>query len=121
MTLFLSMNSSNIDLIDYLINSLSYVSYNNSSVTKTLTLSTNETPICLGTIVVNNNTTYSKQENQCYQCGIVTDTDLINTLNFLSNYAITIGVINIIIDGDNYQCNSYISISGKPYYILIST
>jgi hypothetical protein len=115
------MNSSNIDLIDYLINSLSYVSYSNSSVTKTLTLSTNGNGSnCLGTIVVNN-TTYSKQENQCYSCGIVTDTDLINTLNFLSNYAITIGVINIIIDGDNYQCNSYLTISGKPYYILIST
>ncbi len=66
-TIYISNNSSNIDLIDYFLNSISYVS--SSNVTKSLIFSKiNNTENVLGTVVVDNKTTYTKSENLCHSC-----------------------------------------------------
>ena len=115
-TIYISNNSSNIDLIDYFLNSISYVT--SSNITKSLTLKTiNNEENCLGQIIVDNKTTYTKSENQCYTCATITDQTLINTLNIFSSNAIPMSTINISINGTTYYCNSSISISNKNYYI----
>ena len=118
-TIYISNNSSNIDLIDYFLNSISYVS--SSNVTKSLIFSkNNNTENVLGTVVVDNKTTYVKSENLCYSCCIITDQTLIDTLNIFSSDVVAMSNIYVSFEGIgvNYYCNSFISISNKNYYIL---
>ena len=116
-TKYISNNSSNIDLIDYFLHSISYVS--SSNITKSLTFTKiNNEDNCLGQIIIDDKTTYTKSENLCYTCCIITDQSLIDILNIFSSNAIPMSNIYVSIEGVNYYCNSFISISNKNYYIL---
>jgi len=118
--LLLSLNINNIDLVDYFINNVSNNLFiNNGIITRTLTLTTtNGIDTCLGTVIFNN-VTYSKLENQSFTNALVSDTTFITNLSFfLSTFSIPLLSTTIIINGTNYICKSYITISGKPYYVL---
>ena len=116
-TIYISNNSSNIDLIDYFLNSISYVS--SSNITKSLILKTiDNQENCVGKVIIDDKTIYTKSENQCYTCATITDENIVNTLNIFSSNAIPMSNINISINETSYYCNSFISISNKNYYIL---
>ena len=118
--IYLTINSCNIDLLDYFITSLSYPATINTSIVRTMTLNKIDgIDTCLGSVLIGNITEYIKKENQCFECSIVTHETLINHLNYFNSNSISIPTTNIIIENESYQCNSYLSINGRPYYILI--
>jgi hypothetical protein len=50
---------------------------------------------------------------------IVTDQTFINNLTYFINmFSVYIDLTTVNIEGTSYVCNSYISLSGKKYYIL---
>ena len=111
--IYLTFNSSNLDLIDTYINSISFPYYTTDSISKSLELKTvDNVEICTGTII-SNNTRYMKQKNEYYSCAIVTDLSQISTLDYLNIYKNDIPQINIIIDNTSYSCSSFISISSN--------
>ena len=117
--IYLTINSCNIDLLDYFITSLSYPEVI-TTIVRTLSLKKIDgVDTCLGSVLIGNTTEYIKKENQCFECSIVTDETLINHLDYFNASAITIPTTNIISENESYQCNSYLSINGRPYYILI--
>jgi hypothetical protein len=119
--IFLTTNSSNIDLIDYFLNSISYVLPSDGIVYRKLALtSMNDTELCYGSVTVGN-TIYTKQESQCFSCAIVNvsvDPVLISYLEYLIPKALATSATTVFINGTSYNCNTLITISGKPYYIL---
>jgi hypothetical protein len=116
--IFLTTNSSNIDLIDYFLNSISYVLPSDGIVYRKLALtSMNDTELCYGSVTVGN-TIYTKQESQCFECAIVSDSTLITHLEYLVSKALATSATTVFINGTSYNCNTLITVSGKPYYIL---
>jgi hypothetical protein len=120
-SLLLTNNINNIDLIDYFVNNVTMPmpTFPDQQISRTLELySDNSLDKCKG-IVVRDNTTYTKEETRDYKSAIVTDQTFINNLTYFINmFSVYIQLTNVNIEGTNYVCNSYISLSGKKYYIL---
>ncbi len=126
-TILLTNNNTNINLIQYFIESLTTLQILTQSykVSRTLELYTNDNiEICKGTVKLNNihivhNPIFEKIENINYSTAIITDPDFINNmLYFINNFSKTILDTIIIINDVKYSCNKYIELGGKNYYIL---
>jgi hypothetical protein len=122
-SLLLTNNINNIDLIDYFVNNVTMPmpTFPDQQISRTLELySDNSLDKCKG-IVVRDNTTYTKEETRDYKSAIVTDQTFINNLTYFINmFSVYIDLTTVNIEGTNYVCTSYISLSGKKYYILTS-
>jgi hypothetical protein len=120
-SLLLTNNINNIDLIDYFVNNVTmpYPTFPDQQVSRTLNLFTeNGFDKCKG-VVVRNETTFTKEETRDYKSAMVTDQTFINNLTYFINmFSVYIDLTTVNIEGTNYVCNSYISLSGKKYYIL---
>jgi hypothetical protein len=121
--LLLTNNINNYDLIDYFVNNVTmpFGIRPDETVDRTLILSTVDgLEKCKG-VVVREGVTYTKEETRNYTSALVSDQTFISNLTYFINmFRIDIPLTTVSVDGTNYQCNSYISLSGKPYYILTS-
>jgi len=121
--LLLTNNINNYDLIDYFVNNVTmpFGIRPDETVDRTLILSTVDgLEKCKG-VVVREGVTYTKEETRNYTSSLVSDQTFITNLTYFINmFRIDIPLTTVSVDGTNYQCNSYISLSGKPYYILTS-
>jgi hypothetical protein len=120
-SLLLTNNINNIDLIDYFVNNVTMPmpTFPGQQVDRTLLLyKDNQFDKCKG-VVVREGTTYTKEETREYASAIVTDQTFINNLTYFINmFSVYIDLTTVNIEGTSYVCNSYISLSGKKYYIL---
>jgi hypothetical protein len=126
-TILLTNNSDNYNLIQYFIESLTTLQILTQSykVSRTLELFTiDNIEISKGTVKLNNihfvhNPIFEKVENINYSTAIITDTDFINNiLYFANNFSKSILESIIIINGQQYNCNKFVELGSKNYYIL---
>ena len=121
--LLLTNNINNYDLIDYFVNNATMPLGIRPAeiVDRTLILSTVDgLEKCKG-VVITEGVTYTKEETRNYTSALVSDQTFISNLSYFINmFRIDIPLTTVSVDGTNYQCNSYISLSGKLYYILTS-
>jgi hypothetical protein len=121
--LLLTNNINNYDLIDYFVNNATMPLgiRPDEIVDRTLILSTVDgLEKCKG-VVITEGVTYTKEETRNYTSALVSDQTFITNLTYFINmFRIDIPLTTVSVDGTNYQCNSYISLSGKLYYILTS-
>jgi hypothetical protein len=117
--LLLSRNSSNLDLVDSFLNSITNYYDDNTPITRVLDLTTNNgVETVKGTVTIND-TVFTKTNATNYSSAVVNDQTFINNLSvFISSFQLNIVPLTVNLDGNTYYCNSYITLGPKRFYIL---